>query len=143
MMETSREKRKLVTAKRRIDVVGAVIVAGDLVLAARRGAGMALAGTWEFPGGKVERGESPRHALRRELLEELRCTVEVGAHVETTEHEYEFGVVVLSTYYCTLVDGVPQPTEHAELRWMPVAQLAELDWAPADVPAVQRVMGTR
>lgn len=126
--------------KRQINVVGAVLISGDLVLAARRSEKMSLAGMWEFPGGKIEQGETARDALRRELVEELQCTVSVGDHVETTVHEYDFGVVTLSTYYCTIETGTPQATEHAELRWVPAAALGGLEWAPADLPAVARVV---
>lgn len=124
---------------RQIIVVGAVIVDGDKVLAVQRGETMALAGFWEFPGGKLEPGETPEDALVREIEEELRCTVSVGAHIVTTTHEYEFGVVTLSTYFCTLLSGRPALTEHAQLRWLTPDDLHSVDWAPADVPAVEGV----
>jgi 8-oxo-dGTP diphosphatase len=60
--------------------------------------------------------------------------------VETTRHEYDFGTVTLTTFYATLLEGEPTLTEHAEIRWTPIAQLASMDWAPADIPAVARVM---
>ncbi|UNK70676.1 (deoxy)nucleoside triphosphate pyrophosphohydrolase [Microbacterium sp. H1-D42] len=126
--------------KKQINVVGAVVVRGDAVLSARRSTAMQLPGVWEFPGGKVEPGETPQQALRREMREELLCEVDVGEHVETTSHEYDFGVVTLTTFFATLVAGEPQLTEHAELRWIPAAQLGSVEWAPADVPAVQRVV---
>jgi 8-oxo-dGTP diphosphatase len=122
-----------------IEVVGAVLVHGGRILAARRGPDMNLPGMWEFPGGKVEAGETHQEALRRELVEELGCTVEVGERIETTSH----GHVVLTTYYCGLVDGTPEPTEHSELRWVAPDELAGLDWAPADIPAVQLLGGRR
>ncbi|MFT3797917.1 (deoxy)nucleoside triphosphate pyrophosphohydrolase [Microbacterium sp.] len=126
---------------RRIDVVGAVLVGDDgRVLAAQRGPGRALAGSWEFPGGKIEPGEDPSAALRRELIEELGCVVAVGGLVTTTIHEYDFGIVTLTTYYCTLVSGTPRATEHSRLRWMPASALPTLDWAPADLPAVACVV---
>lgn len=126
----------------RIDVVGAVLVRAGLVLAARRGPAMAQAGLWEFPGGKIEPGESPREALRRELREELHCDVDVGELVETTSHRYSFGTVRLTTFFATLRSGEPAATEHAELRWLPATDLPGLDWAPADVPAVECVIRT-
>lgn len=119
-----------------IEVVGAVIERDGLVLCARRGPGGETGGLWEFPGGKVEPDESPADALVREIAEELGCAIEVGEHVTTTLHEYAAITIRLATYRCTLVAGTPTPTEHAELRWLPPAGLHELEWAPADVPAV-------
>lgn len=123
--------------KKRINVTGAVLTDGDKVLAARRGPDKALPGFWEFPGGKIEAGETPEESLARELEEELLCQAAVGAHITTTEYEYDFGIVILSTYFCKLIEGDPQLTEHAEIRWVPASELHALNWAPADIPAVK------
>ena len=125
--------------KRHVAVVGAVIVRDDKVLCAQRGPSGALAGKWEFPGGKVEAGETPRDALAREIREELGCGVVVGAEVATTTHEYDFAVVTLTTFYCELSAGEPAQSEHASILWLEPASAAKLDWAPADVPAVRRI----
>lgn len=122
-----------------IEVVGAVIVHDGLVLCAQRGPGGETGEMWEFPGGKVEPGETPAAALVREIHEELGCLVSVGDLVTTTRHVGTSVVVVLSTYWCRLVSGTPVPSEHAAIRWLPVDQLDELAWAPADVPAVELV----
>jgi 8-oxo-dGTP diphosphatase len=122
--------------KKHVNVVGAVIVKNGKVLCAQRGPDGDLPFKWEFPGGKVEPGESPRDALEREIHEELRCVVTVGDHVETTTYEYDFATVTLSTFYCKLLKTIPQLTEHSELRWCNPRSMSQLDWAPADIPAV-------
>ncbi|MDQ0643770.1 (deoxy)nucleoside triphosphate pyrophosphohydrolase [Microbacterium murale] len=127
--------------KKQINVVGAVLIRDGAALAAQRSRTMSLPGLWEFPGGKVEFGETPQDALAREIQEELLCTVSVGERVEATTHEYEFGVVTLTTYYATIVDGDPRLTEHADLRWIPLTDLYSVDWAPADIPTVDRILG--
>lgn len=126
--------------KKRIDVVGAVLIRDGRVLAAQRGGGGPLSGFWEFPGGKIESGETPQEALQRELQEELLVDAIIGDHVETTAHEYDFGIVTLATYYATLNDGEPQLTEHTSVRWLEPSDLKSINWAPADVPAVERIM---
>lgn len=126
--------------KPEIHVVGAVIVRDGKVLAAKRAAHKTLGSYWEFPGGKIEDGESPHQALTRELNEELQCAVEIGPQVDFTRYEYEFAVVNLTTFLCTLVDGEPRNTEHEELRWVPMSELSTLRWAAADVPAIEKLM---
>lgn len=121
---------------KQIHVVGAVITRGGLVMCAQRGDDGNLPGLWEFPGGKIEPGESKQAALMREITEELGCTVEVGREVTTTTHEYEFGEVTLTTFYCLLVAGTPKLTEHASIKWLPPDELETIPWAPADIPAI-------
>jgi 8-oxo-dGTP diphosphatase len=130
---------KLATVSKQINVVGAVIARDGLILCAQRGPRGALGGMWEFPGGKIEPGESPRDALVREIDEELRCEVVVGQEVTTTTYIYDFGTVTLTTFWCELVSGTPTLTEHAEVRWLPPAELHGIEWAPADLPAVEIV----
>lgn len=126
--------------KKQMDVVGAVIVREGRILCAQRGQAGALAGMWEFPGGKIEVNESPRDALRREIVEELGCSVEVREEVTVTTHEYDFGVVTLTTFYCVLTKGTPELSEHDEVAWLLPSELHLLDWAPADIPAVEAVI---
>ena len=96
-----------------------------------------MAGYWEFPGGKVEADETPEEALARELREELKIDVTVGEFIVTATHEAGTAVIELSTYLCTIIEGVPVLTEHEEFRWLPVSQLSDVEWAPADIPTVE------
>lgn len=123
-----------------LEVVGAVIIKGDKLLAAQRGPGRALAGYWEFPGGKVEPDEDQRESLKREIIEELGCEIEIGERIAVTAHDYEFGRIRLATYYATLRSGVPKALEHAKLRWIAVSDLKVLKWAPADMPTVDALL---
>jgi 8-oxo-dGTP diphosphatase len=113
-------------------VVGAAIVVGDRLLAARRAVPPALAGRWELPGGRVEPGESEAEALRRECAEELGAVVVVAARVGPDL--VLSGRALLRVYAATLAAGSPEPAplEHAELRWVAAAELAGLDWLDAD-----------
>jgi 8-oxo-dGTP diphosphatase len=120
-------------------VVGAVVLRDGLVLCAQRGHDGNLPGLWEFPGGKIEQGESKQAALTREVAEELGCVVEVGREVTTTSYTYDFGQVVLTTFYCRLVSGTPQVTEHVAIKWLPPERLGAISWAAADIPAVMQI----
>lgn len=122
---------------KRIKVVGAVLVHDGRVFAAKRGPGKSMAGYWEFPGGKVEAYETPEAALARELREELKIDVTVGEFIVTATHEAGTTVIELSTYLCTIIEGVPVLTEHEEFRWLPVSELSDVEWAPADIPTVE------
>ena len=126
--------------KKEIHVVGAVIKSNNKILCAQRGPGKALAYLWEFPGGKVEPGETDKEALEREIREELLCKIEVKNKVTTTRHEYDFGFVNLTTFECDLLEGEPALTEHVAVKWLAVEELATLEWAPADIPAIEILM---
>jgi 8-oxo-dGTP diphosphatase len=119
-------------------VVGAAIVHGGRLLAARRCPPSTLAGGWELPGGKVEAGESDRDALVREIREELGVEVALGDRVHG---EWACGpTMVLRVYLAVLLDGSPAPLqEHDELRWLGPDELFDVDWLPADLPAVEAV----
>lgn len=99
---------------------------------------------WEFPGGKIEPGETPQQALHRELLEEMKLNVEVGEHLMTIDHSYPDFDITLMFYRCKPVnltmdsDGYPQFTrlEHNAHCWLPPQEMSELNWCPADAPLI-------
>lgn len=128
-----------VSMKKNIHVVGAVIVEDGKILCAQRGSEKELPLLWEFPGGKIEAEESPEEALRREIKEEMLCTIAIGNKVEHTVHEYDFGIVHLTTYLCEIVKGRPVLTEHEKIKWLIPSELTTLDWAPADIPAIKKL----
>jgi 8-oxo-dGTP diphosphatase len=94
---------------------------------------------WEFPGGKVEKGEQQEEALKREIQEEMHCTIEIGEKIEHTVHEYDFGIVHLTTYHCKLIEGEPVLTEHSAIKWLSPDELHTLDWTPADIPTIEKI----
>lgn len=124
--------------KREIFVVGAALVQADRVLCAQRSERMSLPLHWEFPGGKIETGESEPEALSRELQEELGVKTRIGECFAVVRHEYDFGIVHLAVYWAEIIDGEPVVTEHKELRWCTVAEMKELKWAPADLPIIDK-----
>lgn len=120
-----------------IKVVGAVIEKEGSIFCAKRGPGKALAGLWEFPGGKLEDDETAEEALVREMEEEFSCLILAKEELLTIQHLYDFGTVELTTLLCELHEGEPRLSEHTEMRWVKISELPELDWAPADVPTVE------
>lgn len=125
--------------KKNIYVVGAVIIEGEKILCAQRGPTKALPFKWEFPGGKIEAGESPQEALQREISEEMHCKIQIGEQIDYTAYEYDFGIVHLKTFCCKLIEGSPILTEHVLIKWLYPHELASLDWAPADIPTIEKL----
>ena len=119
-------------------VVAAAVVKNGRILVVRRAPGQKLEGKWEFPGGKVEAGETDRAALSRELREELGIHGEAGAFVGESEFEYTFGVVRLRLYLFLWHSGEIALTVHDQMGWVTPEDLEGVDFAPADEPlAVQ------
>jgi 8-oxo-dGTP diphosphatase len=123
-----------------VQVVGAAVVRDGRVLACRRTQPVHLAGLWEFPGGKVEDGESDREALRRELSEELGVEGTVGDRLGP---ELRLGdSAVMRVYWVTLQDGgEPQLHDHDEHRWLSADELGDVPWIPADAPVLKELAG--
>ena len=127
--------------KKIIKVAAAIIIQDNKVFSAQRGPERSLAHLWEFPGGKIEENESPRQALTREIQEELLIEVDVASKAfDKVHHDYDFGRVELITFICQLKNEAPQLTEHVDSKWLAVDQLLELDWAPADIPTVKKII---
>lgn len=113
-------------------VVGAAIIREGKCLVAKRSAQMRAPGKWEFPGGKVEEGETPRDALAREIAEELGVVIAVGDHLG----QGVAGEVVLEVYAAELVSGQPHAAEHEALAWIGPEEAADLVWAEPDIPII-------
>jgi 8-oxo-dGTP diphosphatase len=112
--------------------------AGRYLITQRR-RGSHLAGLWEFPGGKVEAGESPAACLRRELVEELSATFTVGEMVETVRWEYPDRIVILHFFDCRHESGLIVPREEQEMTWVEPARLVNYDFPPADRELINRL----
>lgn len=115
---------------------------GGRFLLCRRPAHKARGGLWEFPGGKIEPGETGPQALERECREELAVQLTVGEPVAAVVHAYPDVRVRLTLYRCRLAQGVPQPLEHTELAWAAPQQVEDYDLAPADILLWQQVERT-
>ena len=113
------------------NVVAAIIVKGNSVLATQRGYGQ-WKDWWEFPGGKVEPGETPEEALVREIREELEADIEVGPLLHTVEWDYPDFHLSMRCYLCTLIGPEIHLLEHESSRWLTASQLDSVQWLPAD-----------
>ncbi len=121
-----------------IPVSCAVIFFQNKILAVRRSPQMPLAGFWEFPGGKVEKGESPQECLLREILEELELKIQVGIELPISEYSYLEGKTIrLIPFLAQIKSDEINLLEHDKYLWLGVNELFEVNWAIADIPIVQ------
>lgn len=123
---------------KRIEVVAAIIMRGKEVFATQRGYGQ-WQGWWEFPGGKMEEGESPQEALRREIREELDAEIEVGDLLETVEWDYPEFHLTMHCYFCTLLSESVHLNEHYAAAWLTKDTLNSVKWLPADEGLIKRL----
>ena len=121
-----------------VRVVAAVIRDGDRIFATQRGYGDYKDG-WEFPGGKIEPGETPQEALARELKEELDITTIVGELIDTIEYDYPEFHLSMNCFWCTIAEGEPVLKEHEAARWLKKESLDSVEWLPADVKLVEKI----
>ncbi len=129
--------------KGQIDVAAAIIVKDHKVFLARRKPGAHLAGFWEFPGGKLEEGETPEQCLARELLEEFNIQVRVGHFVGESLYDYGAKLIRLLAYEVEHVSGDFELIDHDEMRWLDESELDDVNWAPADIPLVKHYKAAR
>lgn len=133
---------------KQIEVVAAIIVRDGKVFATQRGYGE-WKDWWEFPGGKIEAGEAPEGALKREICEELATEIEVEEFLTTVEYDYPRSALsgaegfhlTMHCYLCTIVSGQLSLLEHEDARWLTMDELDSVKWLPADVEVIEKLMG--
>lgn len=120
-------------------VIAALLIKDGLCLIAKRRAGDSLGNLWEFPGGKMEAGETPEECLQREMVEELQIHVEVGELFAETIYEYEFGTFQLFVYWAKWQSGMLCPAVHDEIAWVDKQTILNYQFVPADVAIVEKL----
>ncbi len=122
-------------------VTAAIIRKGSKILIARRATNRHLAGFWEFPGGKIEDGETPQECLKRELEEELGIIVNVGAFFMENEHQYQDKIIQLQAYECEHISGKIILNDHDQIEWIDTTEFDNFVFAPADIPFLKALNG--
>lgn len=121
-----------------VRVVAAVIRKDNKIFATQRGYGEFKDG-WEFPGGKIEEGETPEQALAREIREELNTEIQVGKLIDTIEYDYPKFHLSMDCFWCEIMQGGLELKEHEAARWLSKEELYSVDWLPADVGVVEKI----
>jgi 8-oxo-dGTP diphosphatase len=122
-----------------IDVVAAIIHKDGAYFATQRGYGE-FEGMWEFPGGKIEPGESRESALKREIHEELGIDISINKFLCTTDYDYPSFHLTMHCYLCSIESGEIKLREHKSARWLTVDMLDSVEWLPADLEVVEKIM---
>ena len=126
------------SGRKTIRVAAALILDNGRVFATQRGYG-AYKDWWEFPGGKIEPGETPKEALKREIREELAAEIEVGDFLATVEHDYPEFHLSMDCFWCRVLEGELKLLEHEAARWLPLDDLLQVKWLPADLEVIGRI----
>ncbi|WP_243355798.1 (deoxy)nucleoside triphosphate pyrophosphohydrolase [Bacillus litorisediminis] len=127
--------------KKTVKVVAAIIENDQKeILCALRSPEMSIPNKWEFPGGKVEKDEDIYSALKREIYEEMGCKIETSDLFHENIHEYDSFIINLICIKAKIVEGNPKLTDHSKMIWMKRENLKSLVWAPADIPAVEKLI---
>ena len=121
-------------------VTAAILIEKGRVLIARRPYKDLLQYKWEFPGGKIEDGETPEECLKRELMEEFEIEVKVGSYFANSIYNYEHGTIELLAYFVHREAGMLTPNSHDAVKWALPNELHEYDFAPADIPIVEKLI---
>ncbi|MEH2069325.1 MAG: 8-oxo-dGTP diphosphatase MutT [Nostoc sp.] len=119
-------------------IIGVAVIWNDqkqILIDRRRPEGM-MGGLWEFPGGKIELGETIQECIQREIYEELRIVIEVGEHLITIDHTYTELRVTLTVHHCRYLTGVPQPLECDEIRWVSLEELEQFTFPKANIQII-------
>jgi len=122
-----------------IRVVAAVIKDGDKIFATERGYGD-FKGGWEFPGGKIEAGETPQEALKREIKEELDVDIKVHDLIDTVEYDYPEFHLSMDCFWCEIINGKLVLKEHQAARWLTKETINDVEWLPADIELVKKII---
>ena len=121
-----------------VEVVAAIIKQNNTIFATQRGYGE-FCGGWEFPGEKIEEGETPQEALMREIMEELDTEISVGELIDTVEYDYPTFHLSMDCFWCEIVKGDLVLKEHEAAKWLTVDELNLVDWLPADITLIKNI----
>lgn len=130
------------TEKKKIEVVAAIIRHNDKILCVQRGENKLdyISKKYEFPGGKIEEGETREQTVVREIQEELKMVISTNEDFLTVEHEYPDFFLTMHSFICSCENPIVHLTEHIDYKWLSISEMEGLDWAAADIPIVEKLI---